>query len=200
MLHTIFIDQLSKRVSKRALWEIFELYGRVVYIFILVSSKRRNSRTNFAFVRDQQSYQEVLMGKRNNDAKGNQIDGKISTAGKVKSWTIVQKERIKSRKGDTWGRFIKVDHDTASKTRFDVARILISVESKLKIPTLVSIRNSDDIFKIVVSLDEDLEMEEINFNSKETLEAISGRDNEKLACSLDEKIARQLDVSKYGNL
>ncbi|XVF78438.1 hypothetical protein PTKIN_Ptkin14bG0133100 [Pterospermum kingtungense] len=58
--------------------------------------------------------------------------------------------------GDKWGMFLRVDDETASKSRFDRARLLVLVESKMLIPSIVSIKNEDQVFKIIVSLEEDL--------------------------------------------
>ncbi|XVE85981.1 hypothetical protein DITRI_Ditri17bG0135600 [Diplodiscus trichospermus] len=50
-LFTIFVDKLSKRVSRRALWEAFNDYGRVMDIFIPVTANGGRKFTTFAFVR-----------------------------------------------------------------------------------------------------------------------------------------------------
>lgn len=50
-LQTIFVDRLSKRVSKRALSSIFNSYGVVVDCFIPSVYKRNGSRFTYAFVR-----------------------------------------------------------------------------------------------------------------------------------------------------
>ncbi|XVE89961.1 hypothetical protein DITRI_Ditri20bG0038400 [Diplodiscus trichospermus] len=51
-LFTIFIVNLSRRVPKRALWETFSEYGKVVDIYISSSFKSNRDRdTTFAFVR-----------------------------------------------------------------------------------------------------------------------------------------------------
>ncbi|XVE66604.1 hypothetical protein DITRI_Ditri08aG0091800 [Diplodiscus trichospermus] len=48
---TIFVDNLSRRVSNRALWEAFNDYGRVVDIFISHKDNGRRKPVTFAFVR-----------------------------------------------------------------------------------------------------------------------------------------------------
>ncbi|XVE77935.1 hypothetical protein DITRI_Ditri13aG0104100 [Diplodiscus trichospermus] len=48
-LFTVFIDKLSKRVLRMALWELFNMYGKVVDVFI--SFKAKQGRTTYAFVR-----------------------------------------------------------------------------------------------------------------------------------------------------
>ncbi|XVF83519.1 hypothetical protein PTKIN_Ptkin16aG0495200 [Pterospermum kingtungense] len=53
--------------------------------------------------------------------------------------------------GDAWAEFVKVDEDTAAKNIFDVAKLLIMVESRLNIPPVVSVKMRDHIFRIIVS-------------------------------------------------
>ncbi|XVF41900.1 hypothetical protein PTKIN_Ptkin01aG0317600 [Pterospermum kingtungense] len=60
--------------------------------------------------------------------------------------------------GDLWGIFLEVDPATASRSRFDVAKILVIVDSRFKIPLVVSVKNGDCVFKIKVSLEEDLKL------------------------------------------
>ncbi|XVF71504.1 hypothetical protein PTKIN_Ptkin12aG0043100 [Pterospermum kingtungense] len=57
---------------------------------------------------------------------------------------------------DSWGSFVNVDQNTVEKNRFDVARLLVIVDSKVKIPSVVSVTTGDVSFKIIVSLEEDL--------------------------------------------
>ncbi|XVF78709.1 hypothetical protein PTKIN_Ptkin14bG0157400 [Pterospermum kingtungense] len=57
--------------------------------------------------------------------------------------------------GDSWGTFVDVDYNTACKSRFDRAKILVIVDNRFNIPSVVSIKNGDSTFKIMVSLDED---------------------------------------------
>ncbi|XVE69300.1 hypothetical protein DITRI_Ditri09bG0140900 [Diplodiscus trichospermus] len=45
------------------------------------------------------------------------------------------------------------------KTRFDVARIMVLVESKLNIPPLVTIKDSSNVYKIIVTMDAQNEWE-----------------------------------------
>ncbi|XVF78458.1 hypothetical protein PTKIN_Ptkin14bG0135200 [Pterospermum kingtungense] len=48
----VFVDNLSHRVSKEALWEAFDAYGRVVDVYIgTMNNPRRYKSTTFAFVR-----------------------------------------------------------------------------------------------------------------------------------------------------
>ncbi|XVE77016.1 hypothetical protein DITRI_Ditri13aG0028100 [Diplodiscus trichospermus] len=47
-LFTVFINNLSRRVSKRALWEVFSIYGRVLDVFINFKSRKP---ATYAFVR-----------------------------------------------------------------------------------------------------------------------------------------------------
>ncbi|XVE63687.1 hypothetical protein DITRI_Ditri07aG0039900 [Diplodiscus trichospermus] len=51
-LFSIFVDSLSRRVSKVALWEAFNNYGRVMDVYIHSFVKgNREKETTFAFVR-----------------------------------------------------------------------------------------------------------------------------------------------------
>ncbi|XVE86036.1 hypothetical protein DITRI_Ditri18aG0004100 [Diplodiscus trichospermus] len=51
-LFTVFVDNISCRVPKSAVWEVFDLYGKVVDVFIGVpKSWRRQKRITYAFVR-----------------------------------------------------------------------------------------------------------------------------------------------------
>ncbi|XVF77453.1 hypothetical protein PTKIN_Ptkin14bG0044800 [Pterospermum kingtungense] len=45
------MDRISKRISKKALWELFSHYGDVVDVFIPYRLYKANCRTVFAFVR-----------------------------------------------------------------------------------------------------------------------------------------------------
>ncbi|XVE66642.1 hypothetical protein DITRI_Ditri08aG0094700 [Diplodiscus trichospermus] len=85
-LFTIFINNLSRRIAKRALWEAFSQYGRVVDVFINFQSRKSYT---YAFVR----YRLELEGRRA-IAEGNnrRIDGCIIS---VKKTSFGWKERKK---------------------------------------------------------------------------------------------------------
>ncbi|XVF82531.1 hypothetical protein PTKIN_Ptkin16aG0057100 [Pterospermum kingtungense] len=55
--------------------------------------------------------------------------------------------------GDCWGSFIRLDDCSASKKRLDIARMLVSVSSRLNIPSVVSVRVKEKSFKILVSME-----------------------------------------------
>ncbi|XVF51713.1 hypothetical protein PTKIN_Ptkin04bG0206600 [Pterospermum kingtungense] len=57
--------------------------------------------------------------------------------------------------GDAWGTFLKMDVDTENKSRFDVANILVLVESKFHIPSVVNVKSREKVHKIFVTLEED---------------------------------------------
>ncbi|XVF83769.1 hypothetical protein PTKIN_Ptkin16aG0519200 [Pterospermum kingtungense] len=83
-LPTVFVNNLSKRVSKRALWEVFNHYGTVMDVFVKFHSRKPFT---FAFIRfklesdcqravvevnnnaqrtrGDRTYKEVLMGNVN---------------------------------------------------------------------------------------------------------------------------------------
>ncbi|XVE51579.1 hypothetical protein DITRI_Ditri02bG0052800 [Diplodiscus trichospermus] len=54
--------------------------------------------------------------------------------------------------GNSWGDFVRLDDCTRVKYKFDVARFLVIVESKLKIPSSVSVKVRDHNFKVSVTL------------------------------------------------
>ncbi|XVE49496.1 hypothetical protein DITRI_Ditri01bG0087000 [Diplodiscus trichospermus] len=53
-----------------------------------------------------------------------------------------------------------MDSTTALKSRFDVARILVLVESKLNIPPLVTVKDNSNVHKIIVSMKDHNELED----------------------------------------
>ena len=92
-LYSAFVDNLSLRVSKGALWDAFCDYGRVVDVYIPRFSKRQNIKgTTFAFVR--YKFKSELMiaieGGNNRRIDGWQI--------KVKKAIFTWKERSSSQK------------------------------------------------------------------------------------------------------
>ncbi|XVF29224.1 hypothetical protein REPUB_Repub15cG0102500 [Reevesia pubescens] len=78
--------------------------------------------------------------------------------------------------GDSWGKFIKMDKDTATRRRFDVARILVSVESRMNIPSSFSINIRGKTFRVLVTI-EDGGVEAFNAPSSEVDTATGSRGN-----------------------
>ncbi|XVE68528.1 hypothetical protein DITRI_Ditri09bG0075200 [Diplodiscus trichospermus] len=283
-LHTVFVDRLSKRVSKKALWDLIDLYGDVMDIYIPYRLHHSNRRTAFAFVRkfgkekitngtfkprttmtldfngsDHRTYKEVALGHFYGDAgledKNNRLEdpgrldneqidddeelksfvefnhtiadseldwlkksvivtvkelvtlddimtGGVSAMLKFDSfvelsnfmekahcfanqWFIDFKQWDKSFKrlipiwisleevplhlwnvefvkalGETWGTFVKVDYETGSGNNLNAARVMVLVESKMKIPSIVRVKHGDSTSKITVYLEDDLEVTE----------------------------------------
>ncbi|XVF45255.1 hypothetical protein PTKIN_Ptkin02bG0190500 [Pterospermum kingtungense] len=62
--------------------------------------------------------------------------------------------------GDSWGSFVCVDYDTKSLVRFDKAKLLVMVDSKIRIPGFITVRNDGRLFNMVVTLEEYLVAEE----------------------------------------
>ncbi|XVE60161.1 hypothetical protein DITRI_Ditri05aG0105600 [Diplodiscus trichospermus] len=58
--------------------------------------------------------------------------------------------------GDRWRTFIRLDENTATKKKLDIARILVKVNNRFKIPAVVMVHHREKSFKILVSL-EDIE-------------------------------------------
>ncbi|XVF38857.1 hypothetical protein REPUB_Repub20aG0138200 [Reevesia pubescens] len=69
-------------------------------------------------------------------------------------------ERFFSSLGNSWGSFLKLDCNTILKTRFDLARLLVLVENKGRIPSTVSIYLNGKVFKIYTSI-EDVTLESL---------------------------------------
>ncbi|XVF82163.1 hypothetical protein PTKIN_Ptkin16aG0022800 [Pterospermum kingtungense] len=64
--------------------------------------------------------------------------------------------------GDFLGEFVKVDRETAEKNRFDVAKKLVKVDSKLSIPPLVSVKLDNEVFKIILSIENEVDSDHSN--------------------------------------
>ncbi|KAK8567015.1 hypothetical protein V6N13_110094 [Hibiscus sabdariffa] len=79
---TVFINNLSRRVSRGALWELFSHYGKVSQVFIsMANNKPRYQHSTFAFVRfDSGKNMEAAIENMNN-AK---IDGRIISVSKAR--------------------------------------------------------------------------------------------------------------------
>ncbi|XVF28873.1 hypothetical protein REPUB_Repub15cG0070000 [Reevesia pubescens] len=77
------MGNLSCKVSRNALWDAFNQYGRVVDVFISLSEKQGKSRSfMFAFVRYKWIHEALKAIKEGNDKK---IDGKIISVKKALS-------------------------------------------------------------------------------------------------------------------
>ena len=71
-LFTIFVGNLSNRVSRGSLWEAFLSYGKVMDVFIHQTSRRSNKESTFAFVRYRK---ESEMIKAIEQGHGRKVDG-----------------------------------------------------------------------------------------------------------------------------
>ncbi|XVE84838.1 hypothetical protein DITRI_Ditri17bG0044800 [Diplodiscus trichospermus] len=99
-LFTVFVDNLSRRVSKSALWKAFGAYGGVVDVFIASSPKgRRHKETTFAFVRNTYGTEMQRAAERGNHrlVDGRHILVKMASFG----W--------KEKKGDVVIGYIKAN-------------------------------------------------------------------------------------------
>ncbi|XVE96593.1 hypothetical protein REPUB_Repub02eG0236400 [Reevesia pubescens] len=56
--------------------------------------------------------------------------------------------------GDKWCSFIKFDSNTTNKTKFDLTRFLVTVDSKMFIPSSVLVNLRGNSYKILVSIEE----------------------------------------------
>ncbi|XVF57147.1 hypothetical protein PTKIN_Ptkin06aG0180600 [Pterospermum kingtungense] len=87
-LYTVFVNNLSRRVTRSALWEAFEAYGRVADMFISFHSKRPFC---FAFVR-YRSVDECIRVVRGGNRR--RIDGQVIM---VKEASFGWKERCSDK-------------------------------------------------------------------------------------------------------
>lgn len=55
--------------------------------------------------------------------------------------------------GNSWGRFICIDDNTAKGEAFDIARILINIPISLFIPELVSVHIDGSVFRLCIRED-----------------------------------------------
>ncbi|KAL4304512.1 hypothetical protein GQ457_10G029590 [Hibiscus cannabinus] len=79
---TVFIDNLSKRVSRGALWELFSHYGKVSQVFIIMADRKpRYQHSTFAFVRLMAKVGMLRAIEKMNNAK---IDGRFITVSKAR--------------------------------------------------------------------------------------------------------------------
>ncbi|XVF04126.1 hypothetical protein REPUB_Repub05bG0055200 [Reevesia pubescens] len=87
-LFTVFVDNLSFRVAKPALREVFNVYGKVCDLYIPVNGGIRKGRTsNFSFIR---YFYEDEMWKAIEGGNNRKIDGRFIT---VRKATTSWKER-----------------------------------------------------------------------------------------------------------
>ncbi|XVF21618.1 hypothetical protein REPUB_Repub12eG0105900 [Reevesia pubescens] len=67
-LHSVFVDNIRCRVSRNALWEAFNQYGRVVDVYLSPSVKQGKARSfTFAFVRykhEHEALKAIMEGDR----------------------------------------------------------------------------------------------------------------------------------------
>ncbi|GMJ07514.1 hypothetical protein HRI_004420600 [Hibiscus trionum] len=72
-VYKIFIDNLSRRVSRGALWELFNHYGRVERVLIpTVNNKTKYRKSTFAFVtlRSEKDLQSAIVAVHNTKIDG----------------------------------------------------------------------------------------------------------------------------------
>ncbi|KAK8510658.1 hypothetical protein V6N12_055585 [Hibiscus sabdariffa] len=70
---SVFVDNVSKRIHQKALWEAFQVYGSVVDVYIaLRNQKRKNKAATFAFVRFKSDREAAMVIERGN---GRIMDG-----------------------------------------------------------------------------------------------------------------------------
>lgn len=57
--------------------------------------------------------------------------------------------------GNSWGKFIRTNNDTRDGCKFDTDRFLVSVSSRLPIPSFVNIVYKGMSFKVFFSIEDD---------------------------------------------
>ena len=56
--------------------------------------------------------------------------------------------------GNNWGSFVSLDDDTFNRRRFDIARMLVLMESRLRIPSPVTVKVKGISLKILISVEQ----------------------------------------------
>ncbi|XVE49755.1 hypothetical protein DITRI_Ditri01bG0106800 [Diplodiscus trichospermus] len=114
-------------------------------------------------------------------------------------------ENFFSSLGNRRGSFVRLDECTKNRSRFDLARILILVDSRFRIPPFVTVRFKGQTFKILVTMDgfndqemEDMDIKEMgSLNDKEKLSE-EGTMNRHIICSGEAKVMKKAESWKAG--
>ncbi|XVF29703.1 hypothetical protein REPUB_Repub15cG0145100 [Reevesia pubescens] len=67
---------------------------------------------------------------------------------------VVWNEKFFQSLGNSWGTFVRLDKNTLKRRRFDVAKILLLIETRMNVPSSISVNIRGQFFKILVSIDE----------------------------------------------
>ncbi|KAL4377916.1 hypothetical protein GQ457_02G007720 [Hibiscus cannabinus] len=107
---TVFVDNLSRRVSRGALWELFSHHGKVNHVFIPLKNKKPKYRfSTFAFVRFDS---EKAMNRAIEKTNKSKIDGKIITVARAKFPVQMRRKFVPLNQGTV---FIATDRVGANK-------------------------------------------------------------------------------------
>ncbi|KAL4355431.1 hypothetical protein GQ457_06G037310 [Hibiscus cannabinus] len=107
---TVFVDNLSRRVSRGALWELFSHHGKVNHVFIPLKNKKPKYRfSTFAFVRFDS---EKAMNRAIEKTNKFKIDGKIITVARAKFPVQMRRKFVPLNQGTV---FIATDRVGANK-------------------------------------------------------------------------------------
>ncbi|KAK8564952.1 hypothetical protein V6N13_020080 [Hibiscus sabdariffa] len=118
--YTTFVDNLSRRVSRRSLWEVFTHYGEVMRVFIPLRNNRpRYKDATFAFVRFKN---QVDLDKAILKINSSKIDGKVVRVSKAK-YALGHFGRVSSRPFKSGGVCM---HISSSKFLFRNAFLMSS--------------------------------------------------------------------------
>ncbi|XVE93639.1 hypothetical protein REPUB_Repub01dG0211300 [Reevesia pubescens] len=95
-LHTVFVDNLSWRVPKGALWEAFNNYGKVLDVYIPTTNRVKvNRASSFAFVRYESESEMQRVIDRGNCRR---IDGRLILVKKaLTNWKDMNQKRKLSK-------------------------------------------------------------------------------------------------------
>ncbi|XVF82058.1 hypothetical protein PTKIN_Ptkin16aG0012900 [Pterospermum kingtungense] len=181
-LHTVFINNLSCRVSRKVLWDLFNIYGRVADVYIKYS---RNRSYTFAFVR----YWLDLESKRAiAEANGRCIDGRrISVNKAMVGWNQCRsyenhKDKTSSGINRKFSGGWKVRDQRPYRSYRDA--LMKHPSRKMDEPTLEAIRKEDTLTNKVISSEsilggksEDGFIERFNFNIEIPDSELSWLDN-----------------------
>ncbi|KAL4312348.1 hypothetical protein GQ457_01G050470 [Hibiscus cannabinus] len=107
---TVFVDNLSRRVSRGALWELFSHHGKVNHVFIPLKNKKPKYRfSTFAFVRFDS---EKAMNRAIEKTNKSKIDEKIITVARAKFPVQMRRKFVPLNQGTV---FIATDRVGANK-------------------------------------------------------------------------------------
>ncbi|XVF38056.1 hypothetical protein REPUB_Repub20aG0064800 [Reevesia pubescens] len=108
-LYMVFMDNINCRVSKQALWEVFDIYGKVQDIFLPSTNKLRNGKVvAYVFVGYNFHHKMVKAIEVRNNGK---INGRVISVKKANIWW---KDRKKANHKPSTFKGSKKAHQTCA--------------------------------------------------------------------------------------